>query len=150
MSRGANVSNAPSAPSRVGPLLLPGFSSLLFRNSFCGEINDPSAIGTLLSPESPNDSVEIVSVFCRNRGSDCAHFLDDRVFHHLGLIDYSFRMVLSSNSDAMRFLFRRPNGQRSPAAAYHCTGGRLVQRVLGTVPRWVYHGILMRSEHADA
>ncbi len=76
------LSSAPSAPSRVGPPWLPGLSSVLFRSSFCGEINDPSAIGALLSLEGPNDGIEIVPVFCRNRGSDCADFLDDRVFCH--------------------------------------------------------------------
>lgn len=46
--------------------------------------------------------------------------------------------------------YSRPNGQRSPAAAPRRRGGRLVQRVLGTVPGWVYHGIEGRSKHADA
>ena len=41
------------------------------------------------------------------------------------------------------------NGQRSPAAAQHRTCGRLVQRVLGTVPHWVYHRTPAGSEYAD-
>jgi hypothetical protein len=42
--------------------------------------------------------------------------------------------VATTVRDPLYLLPGPANGQRSPAAAHDCTGGRLVQRVLGTHP----------------
>ena len=66
----------------LGRLLLSGFSRLLFLNSFRREIDDPSTVGTLFLLESPNNGTEIITVFCRDLGSNRTHLIDNWVIGH--------------------------------------------------------------------